>query len=325
MGRTLADVLAFARIQQIPSLARRAMGIPWLRPSDFFPAVDASDQAKLAAIARRIRGEEYPPAIFVHGIMPRSGTNYLSDIIALHPDVCLNPGRLYEFPLLYMCESTRLLQQEFAFMFPRNAEVMSKYEMLAHLASGWLASLQQENPGRRLLFKDPHLHGIGLFPFIFPGDKLFLLIRDGRDLVSSSLATFGAKGFLGKGFRTLVREWKDTTDAALAMAQRAAEHPNAALVRYEDIVRNPAEHIRHLLSHAGLDERRFDIGGLRSLSVRGSSETAAAGAHWKPVARSAEFSPIGRWANWTTRQKNIFKSIAGETLVKAGYEDSLSW
>ncbi len=325
MARSIANVLSFARLQQMPKLAKRAAGLSWSQQQDFFPAIDDGDRQSLVKIAGQVRGADRAPALFVHGIMPRSGTNYLSDILALHPDVQLNPGRLYEFPLLYISESAQMLQQEFTFMFPRNGEVMGKFDMLGHMASGWLAQFQAQYPAKRLLLKDPHVHGIGLFPSVFPGDKLFLLIRDGRDVVASSMATFGKKGLLSKNFKTLVLEWRESCEAALRMARQDGSTSPALLVRYEDIAIDPAPHVPALLAHAGLDPATFDMNALASLSVRGSSETAAAGAHWKPVAKSANFSPIGRWSSWTAPQKQLFKSLAGETLIKAGYESSPDW
>ena len=193
-----------------------AVGLPGARKSDFGLELPPGQPARLHAIAPAIRGADAPPAIFVHGVLPRSGTNFLGDTLALHPHVHANPGRLWEFPLLYVAPGAEALQWEFLSMFTPNAEVMGRFDLLAYLASGWLAALQKEAGQRRLLLKSPHVQHLPLFRHIFPDDILILCLRDGRDVIQSSIGTFGRWHPRNKGFAEIAREWRYATETILS-------------------------------------------------------------------------------------------------------------
>lgn len=324
----LSDVIEishFARLKQLPYLFRRAIGLAAIARSDFLTASDPAEKARLNAIADAVRGAAHRPAVFVHGVLPRSGTNFVADALALHPDLLQNPGRLWEFPLLCTAEGAEALQREFLFMFPANAEVMGRRDMLAYLASGWMKALQESSGEKRMLLKSPHMHAIGLFPEIFPRDVLILVLRDGRDVIRSSEGTFGGRGPMKKRFRTLAHEWREACEAILTFGPGGENAcPQATLVRYEDLVRDPEGTMRGLLLHAGLDPELYDFDALKRLPVRGSS-TRAAEAGWTPVEKTGDFDPLGRWKDWPVAKKARFKDIAGETLKRAGYERDDAW
>ncbi len=324
----LEELLAFLRVGQLPRFARRALGRPVARSEDFAPPLSPAEAARLAEIAALVRGPSPRPAIFIHGVLPRSGTNFLADALALHPDVHLNPGRLWEYPLLYVAPGSMALQHEFLSMYRPNGEVMVRYELLGYLASAWLVALQHEAGARHMLFKSPHVQGIGLFRHLFPNDILLLCLRDGRDVIQSSLKTFGRWSPLSKGFAQLAWEWRHGTEAILTFESAGPNaHPRAVVVRYEALVERPNETMGAVMAHAGLDPARYDFAALSGLPVRGSSaiETAA-DERWLPQHRPERFEPVGRWrAGWTAGARRRFKAIAGATLVRAGYAADQDW
>jgi protein-tyrosine sulfotransferase len=294
--------------------------MPVWRETDFLSPLAGAEVRQLAHLALSVRGADHPPAILLHGVLPRSGTNYLANAIALHPDVAGFPRQIWEFPLVHVAPGAEALQSEFTAMFPANEAVLSKHEFLTYLASGWLAALQSEMPAKRLLMKSPHVRQIGLFPAIFPRDNLVLCLRDGRDVVASTVKTFGTS-LLRKSFRQIVTEWKLATEAALNLAEGGPNHhPNAVVIRYEDAVREPRRLIRDLLVRLDLDPASFPFDQLDRLPVFGSSTNQAEGAaRWEPVRRDASFNPIGRWRDWPERRMKEFMDIAGDTLARAGY------
>jgi hypothetical protein len=237
--------------------------------------------------------------------LPRSGTNLLSDILALHPDTIQNPGRFWEFPLLRVANGANALQQEFKFMFPANGEIMSPHMVLTLLAQGWMRALRAGSSDARMIIKSPHMHHIGLFDAIFPDEKLFLVIRDGRDVVASSMASFGTFSLTRKGFSTLAHEWTTACEAALATAARLKGQ--AMLVRYEDLASANPSITNSLLNHAGLDPATYPWDELKRLPVRGSSDLASQGGlDWQQKPKPANFNPIGRWQQWPDRLKRKF-------------------
>lgn len=325
----LRELLAFLRVAQLPRYGRRLLGLRTSRPEDFLVPLAPCQSARLAAIAAAVRGATRPPAIFIHGVLPRSGTNFLADALALHPDVHLNPGHLWEFPLLYVAPGSLALEHELVAMFRLNREVIERYELLGYLASGWIADLQRRTGGRRMVLKSPHVQGIGLFRHVFPDDILLLCLRDGRDVIQSSLKTFGRWRPRSKGFTQLAWEWRHATEAILTFeAAGANAYPRAMVVRYEDLVERPEETMCTILRHAGLDPGRYDHAALARLPVRGSSAMPSADAgRWRePQDKPAEFRPVGRWqGDWSAGRRRRFKAIAGEVLVRAGYAADLDW
>jgi protein-tyrosine sulfotransferase len=328
LGGELHGVLSYLRVRQVWRYVGRGLGWPTARAEDFLEPLGMAEAERLRTIAAAVRGPSPPAAIFIHGVLPRSGTNFLADALALHPDVHAHPARLWEFPLLYVAPGAAALQQEFLFMFERNREVMGRYDLLAYLASGWLAALQKEAGAKRMLFKSPHVQNLGLFRHVFPEDILLLCLRDGRDVIQSSLQTFRRWRPRGKGFAELAREWRHGTEAMLTF-QAGAEnaYPKAMVVRYEDLAQQPEGTMRAVLEHTGLDPATYDFAALERLPVRGSSAIGGGGdARWGPHDKPAHFQPIGRWQSaWSSVQKNRFKAIAGAALIRAGYAADARW
>jgi protein-tyrosine sulfotransferase len=317
--KRLATIAADARIAQFPAYIMRAVGLPFLKRADFLPALSAAERDRLASFGSATAGNR-PPAIFIHGVLPRSGTNLVSDALSLHPQVAQNPGDLWEFPLLSVAASAAALERDYLARAPGGAELKERFEFLALLATAWMDRLQQQVAGRTMMFKSPHMQNIGLFQAIFPRDYLILCIRDGRDIAESSARTFGK----GLGRKTLIQiadEWSHATEGALTFEKDGANaNPRAIVVRFEELVRDPAGVVRRLLTHCGLATDSFDFEALLKLRVRGSSSfTGAPEKRWQPVEKDAAFDPVGRWQAWSPAKRALFQWRAGKTLERAGY------
>jgi protein-tyrosine sulfotransferase len=328
LRQDLQDILSYVRLPQLYRYGRRAVGLPSARKGDFMIELLRGEPERLRAIATAVRGPDYVPAIFVHGVLPRSGTNFLADALALHPHVHAHPGRLWEFPLLYIAPGAEALQREFLFMFKRNGEVMGRFDLLAYLASGWLAALQKEAGERRVLLKSPHVQNLALFRHIFPYDTLLVCLRDGRDAIQSSLRTFERWPLRSKRFSELAREWRYGTEATLTFEPGGENaYSNAKVVRYEALVENTEAVMHAILLHSRLDLDVFDFDALRRLPVRGSSSLAGQGdQRWAPHDKPRDFHPIGRWrAAWSRQKKSRFKALAGAALIQAGYTKDNQW
>jgi protein-tyrosine sulfotransferase len=315
-------VAGFARFRQAAQLGRRLLGLPDLTTADFLFPLAAGEAARLAAIARRVRGDAYRPALFVNGVLPRSGTNYIANGLALHPAVAAFPRRMYEFPLLDIAPGARALRHEWLAHYRENSGIVAEHELFAWLAAGWLADLQADAPDRHLLFKSPHVRQLGLFRAALPEDRLILCLRDGRDVVASTLASFEKRRPLtGRSFRQLVHEWRLATEAVLACAPGGPNaHPHTVVVRFEAMVADQATELRRILPALGLDPAAYPFDRLAKLPVFGSSTAKPAGAwRWQRVERDASFNPIGRFANWPDHRKRAFHQLAGDTLKRAGY------
>ena len=61
--------------------------------------------------ARSIRGLGRAPALIIHGVMPRSGTVYVGELLRLHPDLYAYPNEIWELPFLRQTEDLLKVQR----------------------------------------------------------------------------------------------------------------------------------------------------------------------------------------------------------------------
>jgi protein-tyrosine sulfotransferase len=309
------------RVGDIVPMLRRVLGLRYLTLDNFLPPVgDEADAARIRGLALRARGAG-PAPFLIFGVMPRSGTNYVRDILAAHPDVWADPGRLYEFPLLHAARGAAAQMDELIAYFPPNAEVVGRYDGLAMLAGGWLRELQSEAGDRHILLKSPHVQNLTLAPLIFPGAKILLCMRDGRDVIDSTLRTFSRRTISRKTFSQLAWEWRHAAEAIQAFDKGGRFWtPDMLVVRYEDLVTDHGPTLDRMLDHLGLDPSGFDRRRSAELPVRGSSRSSLVdAARWQPQSRTDDFKPIGRWTSWSAGRKARFERIAGDVLERAGY------
>jgi len=302
--------------------ARRLLRLNSTRPEWFAgQTLGAAEVARLAAIARAVRDEGGPRVAILHGVMPRSGTNYLNALLGLHPDVVIDPLDVKELPFLAAIPQARLWQEAFFDFYHGNREAMGDLDLLAFTVSGFLKYATALHPEAKLVvFKVPHTRYLSYFPALFPDDKCVVLLRDGQRTVQSTIATWPLKPF-GKSFADICREWTYATDAALDYWGTASKTATA-LDRYEDIHADPKAHMADILAFLGLDAGRYPFDEIAALPVLGSSELskkAEGKVSWEPVKASEGFNPAKRRIDWSDGQKATFERIAAKTMARAGY------
>ena len=65
-----------------------------------YPELWLANMDRAQTVVKNIRGQEYPPAIFVHGTMPRCGSNIVYDILEVQPTLIGRAIGISEFPIL---------------------------------------------------------------------------------------------------------------------------------------------------------------------------------------------------------------------------------
>lgn len=257
-----------------------------------------------------------PGPIFVLGVTPRSGTNLLWDLLRLHPDCAPAREPIWEDALLVHADLLGAYADRTAAAWhdagAHRAELRA--ELLASVGAG-LTSFLATDPGRRLLTKTPHVHGLHRFFDLFPDASLVLLVRDGRAVAQSAVDTFGGT------IEGWARHWAEAVDAVLRFDR---EHRNAGLpytlVRYEDFLDDREGRLRELLPALSLDATRYDFDEARRLPVRGSSVLRRDGRiDWEPAEPGPDFDPKARFASWGRRTHRRFHWIAGRQLDALGY------
>lgn len=258
--------------------------------------------------------------IFILGILPRSGTNHLWDLLHLHP-ACV-PARAPIREDLFLEHSDHLATFVTAVRSSWDPNWGAFPDDLARKLSGSLGdgliSFLSDGRDGRLLTKSPSVHHIDRFFTFFPDARLVILVRDGRSVTQSCMATFGW------AFERGARSWAAAADEIRRFTSDGhGEYQGRYLVvRYEDLVQDLHGSLGPVLRFLELDEKDFDFKAAEELPVRGSSTYFGpdhGSVHWDPVPRREDFDPIERWRSWDREQHERFEWIAGDQLRHFGY------
>jgi protein-tyrosine sulfotransferase len=256
--------------------------------------------------------------IFIHGILPRSGTNFLWDLLLLHPDCARARDPVNED--LFLEHSDHLaafVEAVRAAWDPKwgtfGADVPER--LYAGVGEG-LVSFLWTDRNRRLVTKSPSVGHLDRFFAFFPCARLLILVRDGRSVVQSAIKTFGWD------FDRACRAWSEAAHTIHRFQQAEADRADRwRLVRFEDLVDDPEGQLRAIFEFLGLDATRYDFEAARNLPVRGSSAFGRDNGkvHWEVVAKDPSFAPKERWRSWSVAQFERFDWLAGRELVDFGY------
>ena len=270
-----------------------------------------------------IRGLERKPAIIIHGVMPRSGTVYTGEILRLHPELGAYPNDVWEVPFLELTGDLMEVQEHFFQAYKQNRGKIGNNDFLPLFGASLIAHLYSYLPeGKRMLLKIPDVQYLNFFNVVFPYENIILLMRDGRDVVNSTVRTWPERKF-----SDVCRLWDYSARMILKYNKDNTDITNRYLsVKYEDVVRDPECFAINVCKHFMLDDKIYPYGRIQDISVRGSSTIKNEGkVTWKAVEKPNNFSSVGCWQNWSIKQKKIFKKIAGQTLIESGYCDDLQW
>lgn len=278
--------------------------------------------------------------VFILGVAPRCGTNYLERLLCLHPDcglsVPLRQNNLTSIlPLLaHVSDEVEKQWRRYPnwgfttdhfddfdrslgvglidFMLSTTDERRRITELPDHMKD--IENYYRPSP-RYLVTKQPRTTGLAHFRRFFPTEKLILLIRDGRAVVESSIRSWDWP------FDVAVKGWRQ--GAAAIVEYDLADDPDALLVRYEDLVAGTEQEMLRILQFLELDHEDYDLAAAESSPVVGSSTvrpTGATSVEWNPIDPAPSFNPLGRASQWDRHRHRRFNHMAGDLLMEMGYE-----
>jgi Sulfotransferase family len=282
--------------------------------------------------------------VHIFGIMERSGTNHLRDLIALHPDCGIALPIAEDFLVSYsdyLVKYADAVRQEWTpgweiepgpegspscaatseFLLRSLGEGLERFLTAQvdgrrsptdlHTRAG--GSLYRKNP-EVLVTKTPNVKGIGNFFRLFPHGQMIILVRDGRDLVESGMGSFNWD------FEEAATRWASAADEIDRFSARG--DGRSVIVRYEELVTSVEPTLRKVLAFLSLDPARYDYARAAEQPVRGSSSFGKKDSvSWQEVPKTPEFRPIGRWRSWDAERIKRFDAIAGQELRRLGYVD----
>ena len=290
--------------------------------ASFTPKFDVGDISDHALqTAELLRGAGCEPAIIIHGVMKRSGTVYVGDLLGLHPDLYPYPNRVWEIPFLPLTGDILRIQRNFFFDYEQNIGKIGENDFLPLFGSSFIAYLYSFVPeGKRMLLKMPSVQYLNYFFSVFPYENLLVLMRDGRDVASSTVKTWPQIRF-----SHACQRWDRSARMVLRFHEHYSGRAGYWMARFEDVVRDPVAFVKETCKRFGLDERKYPYEEIESIPVQGSSSFKEQGKARYFVPKPKGFNPVGRWQQWSAGKKRTFKRIGGQTLMDLGYCEDLDW
>lgn len=137
------------------------------------------------------------------------------------------------------------------------------------------------------------------------GESWFHSPKDGRPLFSPPLLT------------KIALDWK--LIVCYLLEQQGRHRERALLVRYEDLLTNPQQEIKRVVSFLGANADDEIVASLASATDFGALKNKGEGKFFRKGTR-------GDWRNHFTEQDvRLFKELAGDVLIRLGYESSNNW
>ncbi|KAA3624064.1 MAG: sulfotransferase [Proteobacteria bacterium] len=251
--------------------------------------------------------------IFLSAILARSGTNYLTQLLCLHPRCRTANAPFYED--LFLKDSHKLVDYAAGLResyedtgFPETHDLECR--VLAGFGRALVDLLNGDGPPEsRVVTKAPLAFGLENFDRLFPGERLVLLIRDGRSVVQSVARSFNMT------IREAATQWHEAARHFMSIQETLP--PDAIWISYERLATDPVSTVMEMLPKLDLDPAAYPLHAVAALPVYGSSElTANAGEiDWSPKSRPSWFDPAARFRQMSASDQAIFSEIAGETLA----------
>jgi protein-tyrosine sulfotransferase len=248
--------------------------------------------------------------LIVVGGAPRSGTTLLRTMLGRHPMIATCP------------ESTVFLSrisapEDIATRLGWDASEIRDWQRKSRSQVEFIERFHEAILTRtgKAVWLEKTPRNIGRFRFVrshFPRAKLIHIIRDGRDVVCSLRRTpfarldHAAPDSPKAAMRCAV-QWRKLVEAGT----RLRHYSNYYELRYEDLVRDPEQQMRSLLSFVGLP---WDPAILRSDPREKPDE-------YEARATDAIFSSSpGRWQrDLSAIDKRVLAALIGPTLTRLGY------
>lgn len=305
---------------------KRAYSSLWQDKIDYLDAYSQElelslPRAESLQSAKTIRGHDKPASLMIYGVTPRAGTNYIGRLIASHPSICAYPNDIYEIPFLCMSNKLTAFQDAFFGDYYRNIEQMNKNDFLPLFGASFISHLYSFVPKNKILLtKEPDVRYLRYFPIMFPHENLLLVLRDGRDVVHSTITSWP-----NMDFKEVCKRWNDSAMLIQAFQKKYGER--CLVIKYESMLDDPKKLLTEVLKHYHLDPESYPFDSITDTPIIGSSTASNKDGEvsWKPIKADKEFKPTNKWLTWTPSQKKIFKKIAGEGLLACHYCDNLDW
>ncbi len=251
----------------------------------------------------------------LHGILQRSGTNLLNEILLMSPSVAQPVLKVRENWFLHYSDSLYEYSDELfqKWTNPKwGGDDYSKsefYNFIGEALVNYIGQKIPDLPNKSLLSKTPSVQRLERNLQLFPSSKIIIITRDPRDIAASALKTWG---------RPIQKSIKDWNLAAKAISdfEKQASPDSYLLLRYEDLLSNQKKWVTKCLQFLELDTTNFPWSDLINMPVFGSSDNEG---KWEVKPATASFQPLSRRQSLSKDEASHFTSINASSMDYFGY------
>ncbi|HNK63792.1 MAG TPA: sulfotransferase [Anaerolineales bacterium] len=328
-------------------------GDPKNKTRNPIPAITAEEVAEIKQFFQREK-------FFVMG-HARSGTTLLMRLLRLHGEVHCNYQAHFftRKPMLKSLVDTPEAEEWLARKSNRWNQGRDLSPLVLRAAADFIMERDAAREGKHIVGdKSPSstIHGqvVRDTHLLYPDAKLIYIVRDGRDvLISERFRNFVEESkyltsedqrivsdlradsapfgdgrrsiFTETAIRNIAKRWVDDLNEIDSESARLYGEDYISL-RYEDMLSQPFAEISRLWKFLGVEKvsKTLEKQILEEMSSNPDEE-------WQAHRNEgiASFLPKGQAGNWrrlfTEKDKALFKEVAGDVLVKWGYEKDNNW
>ncbi|WP_456370376.1 sulfotransferase family protein [Thermodesulfatator atlanticus] len=179
--------------------------------------------------------------------------------------------------------------------------------------------IKKFNPKYLIEKSADHVRAIPKIKQVYPDSKLIAVYRDGRDFVISHRHYAKNMG-LAWSFEESVLLWKEMIELQLRYQQEF----NLWTCSYEDMLNNSRKIAQNILNFLGLS---YNDQVLNNMINKSSFEFITGRKRGQANSKSFYRKGVsGDWKNYfSLKEKETFKKLAGDLLIKLGYEKDFDW
>jgi hypothetical protein len=323
--------------------ARNALTALWLHMRSWYRRLQGAPAAPEAT--QRLSGTY--PQLFVVGC-PRSGTTWITSILAAHPRV-INAAESHAYATILgpfverglrgnrgwrrvltrydLLEKRgwnvgvhRYIDRRTLCEFIVNARSRADWsdEQAAEHVIGWILdhffAARGGTASELLVEKTPaHLFQARRILRAFPRARIVEVVRDGRDVCASMQRLAAHEWWPPRERRAQIETWRRHVECGAALRADPACAGRIVQIRYETVRSEPALAISRLFTFAGLDTSPEQIADIVAATDIARSGPAAG-------SKVPQRGLVGGWREqFTTEDTALFARLAGEALRDAGY------
>ncbi len=328
-------------------------GEPQKKPRGLIPAITAAELAEIKQFFPRDK-------FFIYG-HARSGTTLLMRLVRLHPEVHCNYQAHFftRRPLLKSLVNTPEAEEWLTRKSNRWNHGRDLSAVMLRAAADFVMEREAVREGKRIVGDKSPLstilgQAIRETASIYPDAKIIYIVRDGRDvLISERFRNFveesrflsrddqrilddlrrdqqpfasGQRSIFNEPFiRRMAGAW--VTDLSEVEAEADRLFPGKFLtLRYEDLLKQPFDELCRVWGFISAHEPDPSLEQVLKAEMASNPDE-----EWQSLRNGdiASFLTKGQTGNWRTlfsaSDKALFKQIAGDALIKWGYETDANW